>query len=62
MLSPSRMIDGFDHEYREVVIISSPIRLIVGGRARFARLAIIHQVAITGNTICNPRAMIIVRL
>lgn len=62
MLAPSRMIDGLDQENREIVIISSPIRLIVGGRARLARLARIHQVAIKGNTVCKPRAMIIVRL
>lgn len=62
MLVPSRMIDGFDQENIETVIISSPIRLIVGGRARLARLAMIHQVAIKGNTICRPRAMIMVRL
>lgn len=62
MLVPRRMMDGFDQENNEVVIISSPIRLIVGGRARLARLAIIHQVAIRGNTICRPRAIIIVRL
>lgn len=59
---PRRIIDGLDQENREIVIISSPIRLIVGGRARLARLAIIHQVAIKGNTICRPRAIIIVRL
>lgn len=62
MLAPRRMIDGLDQENRETVIISSPIRLIVGGRARLARLARIHQVAIKGNTICRPRAIIIVRL
>lgn len=62
MLVPRRMMDGFDQENNEVVIISSPIKLIVGGRARLARLAIIHQVAIRGNTICRPRAIIIVRL
>lgn len=59
---PSKIMDGFDQENMEVVIISSPIKLIVGGRARFARLAKIHHVAIRGNTICRPRAMIIVRL
>lgn len=59
---PRRIIDGLDQENRETVIISSPIRLIVGGRARLARLAIIHQVAIKGNIICRPRAIIIVRL
>ena len=34
MLVPSRIIDEFDQENREVVIISSPIKLIVGGRAK----------------------------
>lgn len=62
MLVPSRMIDGFDQENREIVIISSPIRLIVGGRARLAKLAMIHHAVIRGNTICSPRAIIIVRL
>ena len=33
MLVPSRIIDEFDQENREVVIISSAIKLIVGGRA-----------------------------
>ncbi len=55
-------MDGFDQENIEVVIISSPIKLIVGGRARLAKLAIILHVAISGNTICRLRAMIIVRL
>lgn len=62
MLVPRRIIDVLDQENSEIVIISSPIRLIVGGRARLARLAIIHQVAIRGKIICRPRAMIIVRL
>lgn len=62
MLVPRRIIDVFDHENSEIVIINSPIKLIVGGRARLAKLAIIHQVAIKGKIICSPRAMIIVRL
>lgn len=62
MLVPRRIIDVLDQENSEIVIISSPIRLIVGGRARLARLAIIHQVAIRGKIICRPRAIIIVRL
>lgn len=62
MLVPRRMMDGLDQENREIVTISSPIKLIVGGRARLARLAIIHQVAIKGKIICRPRAIIIVRL
>lgn len=35
---------------------SSPIRLGEGGRARFARLARNHEVAISGRMICIPRA------
>lgn len=62
MFVPSRMIDGLDQENSEIVIINSPIKLIVGGRARLARLAIIHNVAISGSSVCSPRAMIIVRL
>lgn len=62
MFVPKRIMDGLDQENRDTVIISSPIKLIVGGRARLAKLAIIHHVAIKGNTICNPRAIIIVRL
>lgn len=62
MFIPSRIIDGLDQEKIETVIISSPTRLIVGGRARLAKLAMIHHVAIRGNTICSPRAIIIVRL
>lgn len=62
MFVPSRIIDGLDQENMEIVITSSPTRLIVGGRARLAKLAMIHHVAIRGKTICRPRAMIIVRL
>lgn len=45
-----------------VMIISSPMRLGRGGRARFARFEINHQVAVRGKISCNPRAKIIVRL
>lgn len=40
-----------DQLNKEVIIISSPIRLGKGGRARLARLAINHQVAIKGSAI-----------
>lgn len=62
ILRPMRMIDEFAQENMDVVIISSPIRLIDGGMARLARLARIHHVAIRGNNVWRPRAMIIVRL
>lgn len=62
MFIPRRIMDGLDQENSDIVIISSPIKLIVGGRARLVKLAIIHHVAIKGNVICSPRAIIIVRL
>ena len=57
----SAMVQG-DQLKRVVIIISSPIKLGRGGSARFARLAINHQTAVSGKIICNPRARIIVRL
>ena len=44
-----------DHLKREVIIRSSPIKLGEGGKARFAKLAINHEVAISGSIICKPR-------
>lgn len=44
------------------ITINSAIRLGRGGNARFARLAMNHEVAIKGRAICNPRARTIVRL
>lgn len=38
-----------DQLKREVIIISSPIRLGSGGKARLARLEMNHQVAIRGS-------------
>lgn len=40
----------------------SPIRLIVGGRARFVRLAVSQSVVISGIDFCMPRIAIIVRV
>ena len=62
IFSPTRIMEVFDHENRDTVIISSPIRLIVGGRARLVRLARNHSTAIRGKIVCSPRAIIIVRL
>lgn len=39
----------------EVIIINSPSRLIVGGRAIFIRLEISHQVVISGKINSSPR-------
>lgn len=62
MFVPIRIMVMFDHEKEAITTNSSPIRLIVGGRARFARLASNHQAAIKGRIDCRPRARIIVRL
>lgn len=51
-----------DQLNREVIIISSPIKLGRGGRARLARLARNHHIAIKGRAICKPRASRRVRL
>lgn len=62
MLVPIRIMVIFDHEKEDMITSSSPTRLIVGGRARFVRLASSHQAAISGRSVCSPRAKIIVRL
>ncbi len=62
VLAPSRMMEKCDHENDEIITVSSPRRLIVGGKARLARLARSHHVHINGRISCNPRAKIIVRL
>lgn len=44
------------------MISSSPTKLMVGGRAKFARLDSIHHVAMSGRIVCVPRISVIVRL
>lgn len=62
MFVPVRIIVKFDHVNDDRIIYSSPIKLIVGGRAKLVRLARVHHIAISGNMDCRPRAKIIVRL
>lgn len=62
MLIPIRIIEKLDQENSDMAINNSPIRLIDGGKARLARLASNHSVAIRGKIVCKPRAIIIVRL
>lgn len=62
VLIPSRMMEKFDHENDATITISSPNKLIDGGRARFVRLARSHHVHINGSSTWRPRAKIIVRL
>lgn len=51
MLTPIRIIEKLDQENSDMVINSSPMRLIDGGRARLARLATNQQVAMSGKII-----------
>lgn len=60
--APVRIRVQGDQLNRAVIIISSPIKLGSGGRARFARLLINHHVAMRGSTVCIPRARTRVRL
>lgn len=62
MFRPRRIRDRLDQENIAITTNSSPIRLMVGGRARLVRLASNHQAAIRGSRVCSPRARIIVRL
>lgn len=51
ILIPIKMIVMLDHENEAITTNNSPIRLIVGGRARFVRLANNHQAAIRGRRV-----------
>lgn len=62
MLIPIRMMVMLDHENEAITTNSSPTRLIVGGSARLVKLASSHHAAISGRSVCSPRARIIVRL
>lgn len=59
---PVRAIVTGDQLNKEVMIINSPMRLGVGGRARLARLEMNHQVVMSGSITCMPRARSMVRL
>ena len=62
ILAPIKRIVILDHENVAITTNSSPIRLIVGGRARLVNPANSHQAAISGRSVCKPRARIMVRL
>lgn len=62
ILVPVRAMVVLDHENVATTTNSSPMRLMVGGSARLVRLANSHQAAISGRSVCKPRARIIVRL
>lgn len=52
--APVRRIVGEDQLNSATMMLSSAIRLVVGGRAMFVRLASSHQVAIRGSRGCSP--------
>ena len=62
IFNPIKIIVILDHENVDITTNSSPIRLIVGGRARLVRLAKSHQVAVSGRNVCRPQARIIIWL
>lgn len=57
-----RAIVHQDQLNNDVIIISSPMRLGSGGRAKLARLARNHQAVAKGRATWSPRARSIVRL
>ena len=59
---PVRKMVRTDQLNRAVMMVSSAIRFVVGGRAMFVRLANNHQVAISGRRGCRPRVRRRIRL
>lgn len=51
MLSPVSIIVMWDQENEAVITKSSPIRLMVGGKARLVRFAVNHQKVISGSSV-----------
>lgn len=60
MFIPVRTMVMLDHENDDITTNSSLIKLMLGDRARLAKLARIHQAAIRGRRVCRPPASIIV--
>lgn len=60
--APVRMIVRADQLNRAIIMVSSAIRLVVGGNAMLVRFASNHHVAISGSRGCSPRARRRIRL
>lgn len=60
--NPVTRIVMFDQLNNEIIMVSSPIRLMVGGRAMLVKLARSHHRPINGNKSCMFRASNNVRL
>ena len=59
---PVRIIVRVDQLNRVIIMVSSAMRFVVGGRAMFVKLANSHQVAMSGNRGCRPRVSSRIRL
>lgn len=59
---PVRISVREDQLNRAITMVSSAIRLVVGGSAMFVRLARSHQMAISGSSGCSPRVSSRIRL
>lgn len=53
--SPVRIMVGMDQLNKAVMIVSSAIKLVVGGSAILVRLASNHHVLMSGSSGCRPR-------
>ena len=62
ILIPIRIIMMFDYEMDDITTNNPLVKLIVGGRAKFVRLASNRLVAINGRNVCRSQARIIVQL
>lgn len=56
------MIVKADQLNKVIIMVSSAMRFVVGGKAMFARLASNHQVAMSGRRGCRPRVSSRIRL
>lgn len=60
--SPSMMMVVGHQLNKDVRIINSPVKLMLGGMAMFIRLAVSHQAVIIGRMLWNPRVSIRIRV
>lgn len=59
---PSRMMVGGHQLNMDEMIISSPVKFMLGGVAIFIRFAASHQAVIIGRMLWNPRVSMRIRV
>lgn len=59
---PSKMMVVGHQLNKDVTMLSSPVKFMLGGMAMFKRLAISHQAVIIGRILWNPRVSIRIRV